>query len=225
MPSAKFRKTPGSNVNTRDFAKGRGEQKFTNTKNIKLTKAFFKSQEKIKVSRKDLIPAKEWQFYLGDLVQVVAGRLTMPEYPKFLQEDKRQGKVLEMDFTRNLLRVEGIYLTRKHTAGSLFMAPMTYDLYNWIHYSNLALVDPSTQKPTSIKWEKVDSKWTRIAVDSNTTIPLPIEHKNRNLNDADSSDKSKLTPECSTKKQLDLTYDSQNGSDVAESCFAVKGHY
>ena len=247
IPQAKFSKIRGSNARSQEFAKSRGQAPLTST-NIKWTKQFFEKRPKLKISRSELIPAKEWQFYVGDLVQVVAGRLVNPVYPKrfdplkwteasiptyhkYLKIEHRQGKVLELDYNRNLLRVEGIFLTRKHTAATPYMPSNVYDVHNWIHYKNLALVNPSTNQPCHIEWKKLPRStldttlvWQRCITDTQSTIPLPVEHKSLKLKDQDNPSKSKKTPECSTLKELNLSYNPENGSDVHSNALH-SGHY
>lgn len=85
----------------------------------------------------------------GDLVQVITGR----------KQDKggykgKQGQVLAVNRETNRVIVEGVNLVTKHTrvgqndkgtkTGGLEVVEAS------IHISNVALVDPSTKKPTRI---------------------------------------------------------------------------
>jgi large subunit ribosomal protein L24 len=85
----------------------------------------------------------------GDLVQVITGR----------KQDKggyrgKQGLVLSVNRETNRVLVEGVNLVTKHTrvgqndkgakTGGLEVVEAS------IHISNVALVDPSTKKPTRI---------------------------------------------------------------------------
>ncbi|MEN9660799.1 MAG: hypothetical protein RLZZ443_728 [Actinomycetota bacterium] len=85
----------------------------------------------------------------GDTVQVITGR----------KQDKggdrgKQGTVLSVDREKNRILVEGINLVTKHTrVGQTDKGAKTGGLEVVeapIHISNVALVDPSTKKPTRI---------------------------------------------------------------------------
>ncbi|MCM3779902.1 50S ribosomal protein L24 [Microbacterium hydrocarbonoxydans] len=81
----------------------------------------------------------------GDLVQVITG-------PK--DERGKQGKVLEILSERNRVVVEGVNYVTKHTrVGQTQRGTKTGGLETVeapIHISNVALVDPSTKKPTKV---------------------------------------------------------------------------
>jgi large subunit ribosomal protein L24 len=85
----------------------------------------------------------------GDLVQVITGR----------KQDKggyrgKQGLVLAVNRETNRVLVEGVNLVTKHTrVGQNDKGAKTGGLQvveASIHISNVALVDPSTKKPTRI---------------------------------------------------------------------------
>jgi large subunit ribosomal protein L24 len=85
----------------------------------------------------------------GDLVQVIAGR----------KQDKggdrgKQGKVLEVLVEQNRVVVEGVnYVTRHTRVGQSQGGTKTGGIETVespIHISNVALVDPSTKKPTRV---------------------------------------------------------------------------
>ena len=85
----------------------------------------------------------------GDLVQVISGR----------KQDKggdrgKQGKVLEIIVEQNRVVVEGVnYVTRHSRVGQTQRGTKTGGIETVeapIHISNVALVDPSTKKPTRV---------------------------------------------------------------------------
>ena len=85
----------------------------------------------------------------GDLVQVISGR----------KQDKggdrgKQGKVLEVLVEQNRVVVEGVnYVTKHVRVGQSQRGTKTGGIETMeapIHISNVALVDPSTKKPTRV---------------------------------------------------------------------------
>ena len=85
----------------------------------------------------------------GDLVQVISGR----------KQDKggdrgKQGKVLEILPEQNRVIVEGVnYITKHNRVGQTQRGTKTGGIEVVeapIHISNVALVDPSTKKPTRV---------------------------------------------------------------------------
>ncbi len=85
----------------------------------------------------------------GDLVQVLTGR----------KQDKggdrgKQGKVLEVLAEQNRVIVEGVnYVTKHNRVGQTQRGTKTGGIETFeasIHISNVALVDPSTKKPTRV---------------------------------------------------------------------------
>jgi large subunit ribosomal protein L24 len=113
----------------------------------------------------------------GDLVQIITGA----------KQDRggyrgKQGKVLAVDFERNRVIVEGVNLVTKHNrVGQTEKGARTGGIETKeasIHISNVALIDPSTKKPTRIgskvetvsKAGKSKTVRTRIAVKSGKEI-------------------------------------------------------
>jgi large subunit ribosomal protein L24 len=91
----------------------------------------------------------------GDLVQVITGA----------KADRggdrgKQGKVLSVDFVKNRVIVEGVNMVTRHNKiGQTEKGAKTGGIETMeagIHISNVALVDPSTKKPTRMG-SKVDS--------------------------------------------------------------------
>ena len=85
----------------------------------------------------------------GDLVQVISGK----------KQDKggdrgKQGKVLEVLTEQNRVIVEGVnYVTKHNRVGQSQRGTKTGGIETFeapIHISNVALVDPSTKKPTRV---------------------------------------------------------------------------
>ena len=85
----------------------------------------------------------------GDLVQVITGK----------KQDKggdrgKQGKVLDILIEQNRVIVEGVnYVTKHNRVGQSQRGTKTGGIETMeapIHISNVALVDPSTKKPTRV---------------------------------------------------------------------------
>jgi large subunit ribosomal protein L24 len=113
----------------------------------------------------------------GDLVQVITGA----------KQDRggdrgKQGKVLSVDFDRNRVIVEGVNMVTRHNKiGQTDKGAKTGGIETMeagIHISNVALVDPSTKKPTRMgskvetvtKGGKTKTVRTRVSVKSGKEI-------------------------------------------------------
>jgi large subunit ribosomal protein L24 len=113
----------------------------------------------------------------GDLVQVITGA----------KQDRggdrgKQGRVLSVDRERNRVIVEGIKMVKKHNkVGQTDRGSKTGGIETQeaaIHISNVALIDPSTKKPTRMgskvstvtKAGKTKTVRTRVAVKSGKEI-------------------------------------------------------
>jgi len=85
----------------------------------------------------------------GDLVQVISGAK-----PERGGDRGKQGKILEILSGQNRVIVEGVNYVTKHTrVGQTQRGTKTGGLETVeapIHISNVALVDPSTKKPTRV---------------------------------------------------------------------------
>jgi large subunit ribosomal protein L24 len=85
----------------------------------------------------------------GDLVQVITGRTQARGGDR-----GKQGKVLEVLVERNRVIVEGVnYVTKHNRVGQTDRGAKTGGLETVeapIHISNVAIVDPSTKKPTRV---------------------------------------------------------------------------
>jgi large subunit ribosomal protein L24 len=113
----------------------------------------------------------------GDLVQVISGA----------KQDRggdrgKQGKVLSVDFEKNRVIVEGVNMVTRHNKiGQTEKGAKTGGIETMeagIHISNVALVDPSTKKPTRMgskvetvtKGGKSKTVRTRVSVKSGKEI-------------------------------------------------------
>ena len=85
----------------------------------------------------------------GDLVQVITGAK-----PERGGDRGKQGKVLEILAERNRIIVEGVnYVTKHNRVGQTQRGTKTGGIETFeapIHISNVAVVDPSTKKPTRV---------------------------------------------------------------------------
>lgn len=85
----------------------------------------------------------------GDLVQIIAGAK-----PERGGDRGKQGKVLEVLIEQNRVIVQGVNYVTKHTrVGQTQRGTKTGGLETFeapIHISNVAVVDPSTKKPTRV---------------------------------------------------------------------------
>jgi len=85
----------------------------------------------------------------GDLVQVISGAKASRGGDR-----GKQGKVLEILSEQNRIIVEGVnYVTKHNRVGQTQRGTKTGGIETFeapIHISNVALVDPSTKKPTRV---------------------------------------------------------------------------
>ena len=113
----------------------------------------------------------------GDIVQIITGAKQARGGDR-----GKQGKVLSVDFEKNRIIVEGVkMMTRHNKVGQTDKGARTGGIETMeasIHISNVALIDPSTKKPTRIgaklssvtKGGKAKTVRTRIAVKSGKEI-------------------------------------------------------
>jgi large subunit ribosomal protein L24 len=113
----------------------------------------------------------------GDIVQIITGAKQARGGDR-----GKQGKVLSVDFEKNRIIVEGVkMMTRHNKVGQTEKGARTGGIETMeasIHISNVALIDPSTKKPTRIgskvetvtKGGKSKTTRTRIAVKSGKEI-------------------------------------------------------
>ena len=85
----------------------------------------------------------------GDLVQVIAGAK-----PERGGDRGKQGKVLEILAEQNRVIVQGVnYVTKHNRVGQTQRGTKTGGIETFeapIHISNVAIVDPSSKKPTRV---------------------------------------------------------------------------
>ena len=85
----------------------------------------------------------------GDLVQIISGAKANRGGDR-----GKQGKVLSVDFEKKRVIVEGVnIMTRHNKVGQTDKGARTGGIETMeaaIHISNVALIDPSTKKPTRI---------------------------------------------------------------------------
>ena len=96
----------------------------------------------------------------GDTVKVIAGN-----------HKGDQGKVLRIDREKNRAIVEGVNEVSKHTKpraknpqGGIVKKE------DYIHISNLSLIDPKTKEPTRVGYEVRDGNKVRVSKKSNVVI-------------------------------------------------------
>lgn len=113
----------------------------------------------------------------GDIVQIITGAKAARGGDR-----GKQGKVLSVDFEKNRVIVEGVnMMTRHNKVGQTEKGARTGGIETMeasVHISNVALIDPSTKKPTRIgakvetvtKGGKSKTVRSRIAVKSGKEI-------------------------------------------------------
>lgn len=92
----------------------------------------------------------------GDLVEVIAGR-----------DKGEKGRVLEVDLATGLVRVEGVFVQKRHVkAGARQNMPNggILDRPGRIHISNVRLYSEALQKGVRVGFKKNDDgSWVRVA--------------------------------------------------------------
>jgi len=93
----------------------------------------------------------------GDTVQVITGAKQERGGDR-----GKQGKVLAVDFEKNRVIVEGINMIKRHNkVGQTDKGARTGGIETKeasVHLSNVALIDPSTKKPTKVGYKLVTAK-------------------------------------------------------------------
>lgn len=96
----------------------------------------------------------------GDLVVVIAG-----------DDKNKQGKVLSVDPKNNRAVVEGVNMIKKHTKPSASNPQGgIVEKEASIHISNLALIDPESNKATRIKIKIENGKKVRVSTKSGKEV-------------------------------------------------------
>lgn len=122
-----------------------------------------------KLMRPKLKPSKTWEtnrwkIVTGDMVQITQG-----------PQAGQQGKVLEVLRKANRIKIEGCNMRRRivkakmdGTPGKIVVQPCT------VHYSNVALLDPTTGQPTKVSRRYLeDGSKVRVSKASGQVIPIP----------------------------------------------------
>ena len=96
----------------------------------------------------------------GDLVQVNSGK-----------QRGQSGRVLVVDGDR--VRVEGVRMQKRHLKAGRAASRTggIVEQEGYIHISNVALVEPSSQKPSRVKIEEREGKRVRVFVKSGELVP------------------------------------------------------
>ncbi len=82
----------------------------------------------------------------------------------------RTGKITKVLVKDNKVLVEGVNKVKRHTRPSPTSQGGIIEKEMPIHASNVALVDPKTQKPTRVGYKMVDGKKLRFAKKSGEVI-------------------------------------------------------
>lgn len=83
----------------------------------------------------------------------------------------KKGRVLEVDVERNRVLVEGVRLVKRHTKpNATYPNGSIVEKEDYIHASNVALVDPKTGQPTRVGKKEVNGKKVRYAKKSGEII-------------------------------------------------------
>lgn len=129
------------------------------------TKEFYDENMPGKRIEKDLVePIKEWTIYRGDKVQIMKGR-----------DKGKQGFVNYIVTERNWVTVEGLNCEYKYVGGFYGIPKsMIKEEKPLLVTSEVALVDPSDNKPTRAIWRYTDEgDEVRVSVRTGRIIPMP----------------------------------------------------
>jgi large subunit ribosomal protein L24 len=101
---------------------------------------------------------RTWKVKVGDEVEVISGK-----------DKKKRGRVIQTDYRRNMVKVEGCNLRTLRKKGQ---DPVKIE--KKIHYSNVNLLDPVYQEKTRVALRFTDDgEAVRIAKKSGQMIPWP----------------------------------------------------
>ena len=100
----------------------------------------------------------------GDTVVFIAGR----EYNRYDASGKRnpfRGQVIAVNPREGKVKVEGAMIVKKHERAVPQMNKEggIIEKESWVDISNVALLDPETNKPTRVRLETRDGKKVRVA--------------------------------------------------------------
>ena len=96
----------------------------------------------------------------GDNVVVISGR-----------DKGKTGEVLRVDSARNRVLVQGVNMVKRHQRPTQTSPGGINDFEAMIHASNVALVDPKSDKPTRVGFKTLDDgRKVRVAMRSGEVI-------------------------------------------------------
>ena len=96
----------------------------------------------------------------GDNVVVISGR-----------DKGRSGEVLRVDRERNRVLVQGVNMMKRHQRPTQTSPGGINEFEAMLHASNVAVVDPKTDKPTRIGFKTLDDgRKVRVAIRSGEVI-------------------------------------------------------
>ncbi|TDJ62838.1 MAG: 50S ribosomal protein L24 [Proteobacteria bacterium] len=96
----------------------------------------------------------------GDNVVVITGR-----------DKGKTGEVLRVDRERNRVLVQGVNMMKRHQRPTQTSPGGINEFEALIHVSNIAVVDPKTDKPTRVGYKTLDDgRKVRVAVRSGEVI-------------------------------------------------------
>lgn len=96
----------------------------------------------------------------GDNVVVISGR-----------DKGKTGEVLRVDRERNRVLVQGVNMMKRHQRPTQTSPGGINEFEAMIHTSNIALVDPKTDKPTRVGFKTLDDgRKVRVAMRSGEVI-------------------------------------------------------
>ena len=82
-----------------------------------------------------------------------------------------KGEVLSVLTAKNRVLVQGVNLVKKHQKPTQFAAGGIVEKELSIHASNVAVIDPKTDKPTRVGYKMLkDGKKVRVAIKSGETV-------------------------------------------------------
>nr|CAG4641067.1 EOG090X0ADH [Eulimnadia texana] len=127
----------------------------------------FRRQNAPNLHRKKVFvePIKEWSFFRGDRVEILVGK-----------DKGKQGTVQYIVQERNWVVVEGLNVTYKRIGKTRdFPGILSQSEAPLLVTSQVALVDPTDNKPTTVEWRFTESG-DKVRVSSRTgrIIPTPI---------------------------------------------------
>ncbi len=103
---------------------------------------------------------KKMRIRRGDNVVVISGR-----------DKGKTGEVLRVDRARNRVLVQGVNMVKRHQRPTQTSPGGINEFEAMIHASNIAVVDPKTDKPTRVGFKTLeDGSKVRVAMRSGEVI-------------------------------------------------------